>query len=127
MSSDFYTFTDGFIQVFKFNKSTDAAVEAWAAALENHIQQTPADQPVYVLLDVTGDEVTFSAAARQQSKRIFSTHRDRVGYIALLFEWRTSPYFARLFFASLGKLTFKMNYFHRTEAARAWLQAVYAA
>lgn len=122
---DFYTEIDDFIRIFKFVRSTDEAVLQWANALEQHIQDHATSEPFYALLDVTGDEVDFSAAARSNSKRIFNTYRKHSGYIAFLFEWRTSPYFARLFFASLGKLNFKLKYFTDEQDARQWLQAMY--
>lgn len=122
MSQDFQTFNEDFIQVFKFTRSTDEAVEAWAQALETHLEQHPEDERFFVLLDVSGESVEFTPAARQHSKRIFDNYRKREGYIAMLFAWRTSPYFARLFFASLGKLSFKLNYFHKAEDARQWLR-----
>ncbi len=106
-------------------RSTDEAVEAWAQTLDQLIADTPKSELFYVLLDVRGDEVTFSAATREQSKRVFSKHQKRKGYIAMLFEWRTSPYFARLFFSTMGKLGFKLNYFHQEDAAYAWLREMY--
>ena len=125
MSLDFYTETHDFIQIFKFNRSTDEAVSQWAEAIEHAIESRPLNDPFYILLDVTGDEVEFTAMARQESKRIFSKHQTHRGYVAMLFEWRTSPYFARLFFASLGKLSFKLNYFSDAEKARQWLHEMY--
>lgn len=126
MTADFSTFRDGEIQVFQFNRSTDEAVAEWAIALEAYIQQTPKKRPFYILLDVSAPDVDFTAAARQHSKRIFSDYHAHKGYIAMLFAWRTSPYFGRLFFASLGKLNFKLNYFHQREAAFSWLEKMHA-
>ena len=125
MSLDFYTETDGFIQIFKFNRSTDDAVRQWAEALDQAIESLPLKEPFYILLDVTGEEVEFTAQARQESKRIFGKHQAHHGYLAMLFEWRTSPYFGRLFFASLGKLNFKLNYFSDAEKARQWLHEMH--
>lgn len=121
MSDDFYIEKADFIDVFKFVRSTDEAVEAWAQALDETIANTPKSEKFYILLDVRGDEVTFSAMAREQSKRVFSKHHKRKGYVAMLFEWRTSPYFARLFFSTLGKLEPKLNYFHQEDSAYQWL------
>lgn len=125
MSLDFYTETHDFIQIFKFNRSTDEAVSQWADALEHAIQSCPPKDPFYILLDVTGDDVEFTPLARQESKRIFSKYQDHRGYVAMLFEWRTSPYFARLFFASLGKLSIKLSYFSDAEKARQWLHEMH--
>ena len=125
MTQDFYTESDDFIQIFRFKRSTDEAVLAWAEALDQHIESIPLKEPFFILLDVTGEEVEFTATARQESKRIFSKHRDHRGYLAMLFEWRTSPYFGRLFFASLGKLNFKMNYFSQADKAYQWLRDMY--
>jgi hypothetical protein len=125
MSLDFYTEQDDFIQIFKFKRSTDEAVTQWAEALDHAIESRPLKDPFYILLDVTGKEVEFTALARQESKRIFSKHHAHHGYIAMLFEWRTSPYFGRLFFASLGKLAFKLNYFSDAEKAYQWLHEVH--
>lgn len=122
MPDDFYMLKDDFIDVFKFTRSTDEAVDEWAVALENLIESTPKAQPFYILLDVSGDNVTFSAAARTHSKRIFTTYKNRKGYIAFVFEWRTSPYFARLFFATIGKLGFRLNYVTQEDDAKIWLR-----
>ena len=121
MSDDFYIEKADFIDVFKFVRSTDEAVEAWAQQLDETITNTAKSEKFYILLDVRGEEVTFSAMAREESKRVFSTHHKRKGYIAMLFERRTSPYFARIFFSTLGKLGFKLKYFHQEESAYAWL------
>lgn len=126
MPDDFYMLQDDFIDIFKFTRSTDAAVDKWANELEKTIQKTPTSERFYILLDVSGDDVTFSQAARTHSKRIFSTYKERKGYIAMVFEWRTSPYFARVFFATIGKLGFKLNYFTDNEAAKAWLRDMHA-
>ena len=127
MTADLSTYRDGDIQVFQFIRSTDTAVAEWATALEAYIQQTPKKEPFYILIDVSAPDVDFTAAARQHSKRIFSQYQTHKGYIAMLFAWRTSPYFARLFFAALGKLGFKLNYFHQRDAAISWLHDMHAA
>ena len=121
MSADFLMISESPIQIFRFVRSTDQAVAEWASALEQYIDNIPPQERFFILLDVAGDDVSFTAEARQQSKRIFNKFRDRSGYVAMLFAWRTSPYFARLFFASLGRLRFRINYFHDLEAARQWL------
>lgn len=97
----------------------------WAETLENTIQQTPESEYFYILLDVSGDNVTFTQLARNESKRIFTQYKKRQGYIAFLFEWRTSPYFARMFFATIGRLRFKINYFHDEPSAKSWLHEMY--
>lgn len=125
MTEDFYTLTEDFIEIFKFNRSTDEAVEQWAQALDHHIENTPGKDNFYILLDVSGEGVTFTELARSYSKQIFGKYKKRKGYIAFLFEWRTSPYFARLFFAAIGKIAFKLNYFHQADAAYAWLHEMY--
>lgn len=125
MTDDFYTEKVDFIDVFKFVRSTDEAVDAWAQTLDQTIADTSKSELFYILLDVRGEEVTFSTSAREQSKRVFSKHQKRKGYIAMLFEWRTSPYFARLFFSTIGKLGFKLKYFHQEDAAYAWLNQMY--
>jgi len=124
MTTDFYSERDGHIQIFKFNESTDVAVQKWADALDTYMDSMPDDAPFYVLLDVTGEGVEFTPLARQESKRIFGKYKSHAGYLAMVFEWRTSPYFARLFFASLGKLGFKMKYFTDYDDARQWLQSM---
>jgi hypothetical protein len=125
MADDFSTYSDQFIQIFQFSRSTDQAVDQWAAAIEAYIEQMPKSEPFYILLDVSADGVDFTAHARQHSKRLFTKFKDRQGYVAMLFAWRTSPYFARLFFSSLGRLGFKRNFFHNRSQATAWLHEMY--
>lgn len=124
MSHDYHSETHGKIIIQKFTRSTDTAVDLWADDLEQRINTTPRDGCFFVLVDVAGPNVGFTPHARKRSKEIFSKYRHRQGYIAFLFEWRTSPYFARLFFASLGKLDFKLNYFHKRDQALAWLESM---
>lgn len=121
MPEDFYMLQEDFITILKFNRSTDAAVEKWAAALEEKMQNTPKSTPFYILLDVSGDEVEFTSLARSHSKRIFTQYKQCKGYIAMIFEWRTSPYFARLFFSTIGKLSFQLKYFTDNTQAKQWL------
>lgn len=125
MALDFYMESDDFIQIFKFNRSTDEAVIAWADALEQYMGSIPQKEPFYILLDVTGEGVEFTSTARQESKRVFTQYQHHAGYLAMVFEWRTSPYFARLFFASIGKLSFKLNYFTKHDAATDWLRKMH--
>ncbi|MGB7337316.1 MAG: hypothetical protein WBC91_00375 [Phototrophicaceae bacterium] len=125
MTDDFYILQEDFITIFKFTQSTDDAVEKWAKALDETIQTTPKATPFYILLDVSGDNVEFTQMARNQSKHIFTKHKKRKGYIAMVFEWRTSPYFARLFFSTIGKLGFQLNYFIQDAQAKAWLTQMY--
>ena len=110
MMTDLIIEQEDAIKIFRFCRSTDTAVNAWADAIEATIQQTPKDQPFYILLDVSGENVEFTSTARQHSKRIFTQYQQRLGYIAMLFEWRTSHNFARLFFAYIGKRGFKLTY-----------------
>lgn len=126
MTPNFYTESDNHIQIFKFNESTDDAVQQWADALDSYISSIPTQSPFYILLDVTGENVEFTPLARQESKRIFSKYQTRIGYVAMLFEWRTSPYFARIFFATIGKLGFKLKYFTEATEAHEWLYEVHA-
>lgn len=123
VTSDFESRSHGKIIIQKFKRSTDEAVDVWANELIQIIETTPQDEHFFVLIDVAGPNVGFTPHARKRSKEIFSKYRHRQGNIAFLFEWRTSPYFARLFFASLGKLDFKLNYFHKRDQALQWLES----
>lgn len=124
MPHDYYSEAQGNIVTQKFLRSTDEAVDLWAKELAQLIEATPHNGCFFVLVDVAGPNVGFTARARERSKELFLKYRHRQGYIAFLFEWRTSPYFARLFFASLGKLDFKLNYFHKRDQALAWLETM---
>ncbi len=43
MNIDFFTYNKNGSRIFKFRRSTDATVEAWAAAIEAAIVEAPAD------------------------------------------------------------------------------------
>lgn len=121
MATGFTRETFGRIVIHKFLDSSDESIDAWADDFRKTIDQTPPDRCFYILVDVAGPHVGFTAHARQTSKELFTHYRHRRGYLAFLFEWRTSPYFARLFFASLGKLEFRLSYFSQQDKALAWL------
>lgn len=109
----------GRIRVYQFHVSTESAIDAWAQDLD----AVMANPPFYVLMDVSGETVNFSRYARQSSVELFTKHRQAAGALVMLFTGRTSPYFARIFFASLGKLGFQIHFTHQRETALRWLQA----
>lgn len=117
---------DGFIAeqidntaIHTFMNSSDAAVDAWAVALIEAIE--PTAQPFRILMDVSAPQVSFTRHARQTSQRLFMQYRGRQGRIAFLFSSKTAPHFARLFFASLGKLQFELKFFSSRDKALDWL------
>ena len=112
------------IVIYEFLDSADATVDAWAADLERLIAATPADVPFRVLMDVSAAHVNFTRHARQTSVLLFTRYGQRRGRLAFLFSSKTAPHFARIFFASLGKLTFERDYFSNRAKAMAWLQSV---
>jgi hypothetical protein len=121
MSDGFHSeHIDGII-VHTFIGSSDEAVEAWAAALDQVMASSPPDQPFRVLIDVSSKQVSFTRLARQHSLNLFTRHRQRTGRVAFLFSSRTAPYYSRIFFASLGRLVFELNTFHNREKALEWL------
>ena len=122
MSEGFYCEQQGEVMVYGFTRSEDADVDAWAAALTAHIEAIPIDQPFRVLMDVSAKQVNFTARARQRSVEIFSRYRTRQGRYAFLFSSRTAPYYSRIFFASLGRLKFSLNYFTDRQKALDWLR-----
>jgi hypothetical protein len=123
MSAGFYTEPIGAIEAHVFTASDDEAVDAWAAALIHLIDSTPVKTPFRVLMDVSAPQVSFTGYARQTTQRLFSQYRHRQGRIAFLFSSRTAPFYSRLFFASLGRLTFELNAFSDRQAALTWLNA----
>jgi hypothetical protein len=122
MVDGFHTEQVGQITLHIFTNSSDAAVEAWGAALREVIETTPPDRVFRVLLDVSAKQVNFTRHARQVSVAIFTHYRQRRGKVALLFSSKVAPHFARIFFASLGKMTIELGYFSQREPALEWLQ-----
>jgi len=112
--------TDGII-TYTFTDSSETAIDAWGAALAEHIDTLPPTQPFCILMDVSSNQVNFSRYARQKSVEMFTRFRKRKGRFAFLFSSRTAPYYSRIFFASLGRLDFELNYFSSREKALAWL------
>ncbi|MBL8165292.1 MAG: hypothetical protein JNJ61_25135 [Anaerolineae bacterium] len=119
MTEGFVVEQQGHITIHRFTESSDKAVNAWRAAL---ISQFESDQPFAVLLDVSAKQVSFTAYARQTTKALFSQYRMRQGRFACLFSSRTAPYYARIFFASLGRLNFAIGTFSSRDAALEWLR-----
>jgi hypothetical protein len=122
MPEAFYVQQDGLITVYTFTNSADSTIDAWAAELVRLIEATPADQTIRVLMDVSSRQVNFTRYARQKSVEIFTAYRHRKGRYAFLFSSKPAPHFARIFFASLGKLSFEREYFSNREQAMNWLR-----
>jgi hypothetical protein len=109
------------IMIYTFHNSSEQAVDTWVAELICHLEMTPPELPFRVLMDVSSPQVNFTLYARQQSLMIFSQFKQRQGRIAFLFSSKTAPYFAHIFFATIGKLTFERGYFSDQTKAMTWL------
>ena len=112
----------GDITIYTFHNSSEQAIDSWFAELVCHIEMTPPELPFRVLMDVSSPQVNFTLYARQKSLMLFSQFKQRQGRIAFLFSSKTAPYFAHIFFATIGKLTFERAYFSDRTKAMAWLQ-----
>ena len=123
MSDGFYCEQEGEVMVYGFTHSDDAAVDAWAAALGTYLDNMPADIGFLILMDVSDKTVSFTPRARQRTVELFTRYRTRQGRFAFLFSSRVAPYYSRIFFASLGRLTFELNYFTDRQKALEWLRA----
>ncbi|MBZ0292962.1 MAG: hypothetical protein K8L99_10405 [Anaerolineae bacterium] len=108
--------------IFTFTESTDEAVDQWGQAAVEWIEQTPVNAPFLMLVDVSARNVTFSQRARQTSIQLFKRFRQRQGRVAFIFSSRTAPYYARIFFATLGRLGFEIQFFHSCEQGLNWLR-----
>lgn len=122
MTDGFHSQTIDGVIVYTFTNSSDEEVEAWAAALHQVMTASSPENSFRVLIDVSSKQVSFTRLARQHSMNLFTRHRQRHGRIAFLFSSRTAPYYARIFFASLGRLTFELSTFHNREKALEWLK-----
>ncbi len=123
MSDGFYCEQQGEVMVYGFTHSDDAAVDAWATALAAYLESTPVHSTFRVLMDVSDKTVSFTPRARQRTVELFTRYRTRHGRYAFLFSSRVAPYYSRIFFASLGRLTFELNYFTDRQKALDWLRA----
>lgn len=123
MTSDFSTEQIGPVAVHTFSQSTEAAVDAWAEAMVRCFEDASPQEPVAILVDVSAPQVDFSRYARKTSQWLFNHYRQHPGKIAFIFSSRTAPYFARIFFASLGRLHFEVQSFNSRESGLRWLQS----
>lgn len=121
MPQTFSVEQDGPITIHAFTDSAESAIDAWAAELARLIETTPSDQMFRVLMDVSPKQVSFTRYARQKSQELFTRYKHRHGRIAFLFSSKTAPHFARIFFASLGKVAFEREFFASREQAVNWL------
>lgn len=103
--------------------SSDATVDLWAQDVHKQMQADDETKMVRLLIDVGQPNVVFTEYARQISTTIFTDYKHRVGKFAMLFEWKTGPHIARLFIASLGKMTLTIAFFNDKDEAMRWLQA----
>jgi hypothetical protein len=122
MCEAFYVQQDGLITIHTLTNSAEATIDLWAVELARLIESTPSDQAFRVLMDVSASQVNFTRHARQKSVEVFTTYRQRKGRLAFLFSSKPAPHFARIFFASLGKLSFEREYFSKREQAMNWLR-----
>lgn len=122
MSDAFLVEQDGLITIHILTDSAETTIDAWAAELASLIESTTSEHGFRVLMDVSSSNVNFTRYARQKSVEIFSTYRQHKGRLAFLFSSKPAPHFARIFFASLGKLAFEREYFSNREQALHWLR-----
>ncbi len=122
MSDGFHAETSNGIAIYTFTNNADAAVDVWGKTLTQLIESLPPEQPFRILMDVSSDQVNFSRYARQKSLEVFSRYRKREGRYAFLFSSRTAPFYARIFFSSLGRLAFQLSYFNDRQKALDWLK-----
>jgi hypothetical protein len=118
----FYIEEDGDVTIHTITDSSEEAIDIWYAELACLIEMTPPELPFRVLLDVSAKHVSFTQYARQKSLQIFSEFKHRQGRIAFLLSSKTAPHFARIFFASLGRVTFERNFFSDRDKAITWLR-----
>jgi len=123
MSDGFYCEQHDEVMIFGFTHSADAAVDAWADALSVYLDTFPPDQSFRIVMDVSDQAVSFTPRARQRTVELFTHYRTRQGRFAFLFSSRVAPYYSRIFFASLGRLTFQLNYFTDQHKALEWLRS----
>jgi hypothetical protein len=124
MSDGFHVEQDGPITIHTFTNSTESAIDTWVTELGLLIEATPTDQVFLVLMDVSSRQVSFTGYARKKSIEIFTRYKHRRGRLAFLFSSKTAPHFGRIFFASLGKLSFEREYFSNRERALDWLRGL---
>jgi hypothetical protein len=110
------------ILIYTFTNSSETAIDVWSDKLAATIEGTQPDQIFRVLIDVSAPQVSFSRHARQKSQYLFTCYRARKGRVAFLFSSKTAPHYARIFFASLGRLQFKLQFFSNREKALDWLR-----
>jgi hypothetical protein len=108
----------GRIQCYRFSESSDGAIDLWRAEMETIMR---AASPFRILMDVSAPQVQFTRHARQHSLALFQQHQHHPGKIAFLFSSHIAPYFARIFFATLGPFAFEVAFFSESAAAIAWL------
>lgn len=122
MPEAFYVEQVGPITIHTLTNSAESTIDAWAVELAHLIESTPTDKTFRVLMDVSSNQVSFTRYARQKSVELFTSYKHRKGRIAFLFSSKPAPHFARIFFASLGKLVFEREYFNNREQALDWLR-----
>jgi hypothetical protein len=107
------------VTVHTFTQSSDDAVDLWFNSAVSVIE---GNERFTILLDVSAKQVSFTGYARQKSRELFTRYRHRQGRFAFLFSSKTAPHYARIFFASLGRLGFELQFFSNREKALSWLR-----
>jgi hypothetical protein len=124
MSDAFESEQIGGITCHTFKDSSEKAVDEWTASFHAYMESTPADRPFYYLFDISGEDVYFTPYARETAAELFSAYRNRQGYMAFIMVWVTGPHIAKLFFSSLGRLTYKVEYFNTAAEGLQWLRDI---
>jgi hypothetical protein len=117
----FFVEQAGDIEIHRFEDSTDESVNHWSECFIHTLETTPPEKPFRILMDVSSRQVSFTRHARQTSFDLFRRYRDRQGRLAFLFTSKTAPHFSRLFFYTLGRLSYELQFFSSRDKAMAWL------
>jgi hypothetical protein len=122
MSDSFVVEQIGRITCHTFKDSSDGTVDEWVQSFHEYMKAAPAKRPFYYLFDISGEDVYFTSYAREMAAELFATYGDRQGYMAFIMVWVTGPHIAKLFFSSLGRLAYKVEYFNTAAEGLQWLQ-----
>jgi hypothetical protein len=122
MSEGFKREQDGDVVILTLTKDDEATVDLWAEAMQSVIESASDIDGFRILTDVSAREVGFTGYARQTSKELFNQYKRQNGRLGFLFSSKTAPYYARIFFASFGRLAFDLKFFSERDKALMWLK-----
>lgn len=122
MALQIETLHDNRLVIFRLEDLTRETIDAWVEAHTAWINDLPADEPSFILLDCSTELMAFSPYLRSRSTQLIRAFADYTGYMVLLVPNRFWQETMKFFFRSQQRGTHLTTQVMTNQAeAIAWL------